>query len=563
MNNKIITMDSLVAFFKANKTFSFSAKEAGHPIVVSTFGKLNYTDSEDDGLMTVYLWACHTGLNRNGSYIYEEDMKRALPSFANKPILAEIIEDSNGELDFGTHAMEFVEDENGELKVNYIEKPVGIIPESNDIHLEYNEEKDKNFVKTRGYIFKDYGNSAVDILERRKGVDVSVELNINELSWDAKNHWLVIKDFTFSGLTLLGQSVLPGMESARLELEDFSHYSSLDYTREIEMMKSRLSQLESQFSNKNLKEGGTQIVSKFEQLLAKYNKTLKDITFEYTELSDEELEAKFKEVFDEEGDPSSEEGNGGEEGTETPDTPESLTTSESESDSSSSSESADDDASVSVPAGSLADDDNVAGTTTKKKTNDFALSLQEKVSALYELVCSTYEETDNEWYGLTCYENPNYVIMHGYFNGRHYKQAYKVENDEYSLIGDRVQVFEQFLTQEEVDELDRMRANYSALVEYKANAEKSEFEARKNNLIEDSRFDIVRETDEFKSLVAEVEKYSVEELETKLKLVVADFALGNGNTVFSKQTSGKMFTIPNKTGNSVTSKYGGIFSEQN
>ena len=191
------------------------------------------------------------------------------------------------------------------------------------------------------------------------------------------------------------------------------------------------------------------------------------------------------------------------------------------------------------------------------------LSLQEKVSALYELVCSTYEETDNEWYGLTCYENPNYVIMHGYFNGRHYKQAYKVENDEYSLIGDRVQVFEQFLTQEEVDELDRMRANYSALVEYKANAEKSEFEARKNNLIEDSRFDIVRETDEFKSLVAEVEKYSVEELETKLKLVVADFALGNGNTVFSKQTSGKMFTIPNKTGNSVTSKYGGIFSEQN
>ena len=554
MNNKIITMDSLVSFFKANKTFSFSARETGHPIVVSTFGKMNYTDSEDDGLMTTYLYACHTGLNRNGSYIFDEDMERALSSFANKPILAEIIEDSNGELDFGTHAMEFVEDKSGELKVKYIEKPVGIIPESNEIHLEYDKKEDKSFVKTKGYIFKDYGNETVEILERRKGVDVSVELNINELSWDAKNHWLVIKDFTFNGVTLLGSSVMPGMESARLELEDFSHYSSLDYTKEINEMKSRLEFLESQFSNKKSKEGGN-LVNKLNQLLAKYGKTLEDINFEYGNLSDDELEVRFKEIFEDGEDTSSEEGGGT--------TSDSASTSESSSESDSSSESSDDGNSLTVPSGSISDDDNnIAGTTTKKKQNDFALSLQEKISALSELVCATYEESDNEWYGVTCFENPDYIVMHGYFNGRHYKQNYKFENDEYILIGDRVQVYEQFLTQEEIDELAEMKSNYSELKDFRANAEKKELESQRSEILNDERFSIIADTEEYKTLCNEVENYSLEDLETKLKLIVADYALRNGNfSQFDKQKGGRMFRIPTKSENNVTSKYGGIFSE--
>ena len=48
-----------------------------------------------------------------------------------------------------------------------------------------------------------------------------------------------------------------------------------------------------------LEEGGNDAVTKFEELLSKYGKTVEDITFDYENLSDEELEAKFEEIFGE------------------------------------------------------------------------------------------------------------------------------------------------------------------------------------------------------------------------------------------------------------------------
>ena len=39
-------------------------------------------------------------------------------------------------------------------------------------------------------------------------------------------------------------------------------------------------------------------MNKFEELLAKYGKTADEVTFEYENLSDEELEVAFKEAFE-------------------------------------------------------------------------------------------------------------------------------------------------------------------------------------------------------------------------------------------------------------------------
>lgn len=557
MANKILTMESLVEFCKSYKTFSFNSKEAGHPLAVNVIGTVNFSSNEDESdLMPVELKSCHIGLNRNGSHISEDSMNKAIPSFANKPILAEIVRNSNDELDFGTHAIELVEDEDGNTVIHYIEKPVGIIPESFNPRLIYDKEKDKTYLYVNGYIFKLYGNETANILQRKNGTKVSIEIDIHDMAWDAKNKWLDILEFEFSAITLLGEDYGEGMLGSRCDISDFSHYSSLDYTKEINEMKSRLSILESQFSNKNnSKEGGKKTVSKFDELLAKYGKTVEDIDFEYEGLSDEELEAKFAEVFADGNDPdTSSEDNSGKDNADD-------NTGDSGDSSSSENDDTENDSENNVLPKQQEDDDSSEG-ASKKNTNEFALSLQEKVNALYELVSSTYEEADNEWYGLTCYENPNYVIMHGYFNGRHYKQNYKVENDEYSLVGDRIQVYEQFLTQEEIDELAKMKANYASLVEYKANAEKAEFESKRNEILADSRYEVIKDTEEYKALMQDAEKYSLEELETKLKLIIADFALGNGNfSKFSKQNNGRMFTIPSKGENIVTSKYGGIFTD--
>ncbi len=569
MGNRILTMEDLVEFCKTQKTFSFSAKESGHPVVVRTYGhKLEYSSDEDYGLLKMTLKACHTGLNRNGSFISDADMQKALPSLANKPILAEITKNSKGEKDFGTHAVEMVENDDGELEMYYLEKPVGIIPESCNAHLEYDKDEKKNYVKADSYIFRYYGNETASILERRNGSEVSVEIEIENMYWDAKNNYLVIKDFVFNGVTLLSSEVEPGMKNSRIDISDLSHYSSFDYTKEISDMQARLAYLESNFAIENSKKGGkVQKMNKFEELLAKYNKTIEDIQFDYESLSDEELEEKFKEMFDGNEDPENSETNETEstessESSESESSDASTSESESESDSSSSSESeTPSPVEEGVPSGSISDDDNTAPTSTKKKPNDFALSLQEKISALSNLVSATYEEEDNEWYGIIAYDE--FVVMIGYFNGRNYKQKYTSENGEYYLVGDRVQVYEQFLTQEEMDALESMRQEYSKLVEFKANIKKAEIQSAKEELFNDERFSLIIDTDEYKDLLNNAEKFSLEEIETQLKVIVADSFLKNQDfSKFSKQPSGKMFTLPSKQANTITSKYGGIFSEE-
>lgn len=583
MGNRILTMESLVEFCKSQKTFSFNAKETGHPLGVVIFGELDYSSSEDAGLMPVELKSCHIGLNRNGSYISEDSMNDAIPSFANKPILAEITTNSKGELDFGTHAMEFTENEDGELKIHYIEKPIGIVPESCNPRLIYDEEKDKTYLWVNGFVFRYYGNESAEILERKKGTKVSIEIDIEDMAWDAKNKWLDIKKFTFSGITCLGEDVGEGMYGSRLDISDFSHYESLDYTKELNEMKSRLEDLESRFSdNKNSKEGGKSQVDKLNELLAQYNKTLEDLDFDYEGLSDEELEAKFAEIFAEGDTDTPSDGEGQSEGGSDDDNSdkdekdadkgEDDKTGEDNKDDKKEStregakaaggdnnESNDDDEGRTIPDGQVDDDDNAEN----KKNSAFALSLQEKIKAVANLVCVTYEEADNEWYSVIVYDT--YCIMIGWFGGQAYKQDYKAEGDEYVLVGDRVQVYEQYLTQEEIDALEAMKTEYSELKQFKANSEEKEIAAQRENLITDERFDSIRDTEEFKAVVNEADKYTLEELETKFKLIFADIEMANRTFAakpISKQQSGKMFCLPSKGTNPVESKYGGIFLDK-
>lgn len=523
MGNRIITMEGLVEFCKSMGTFSYNAKETGHPLVVSTFGVLEYSSEGNKDLMDVTLRSCHVGLNRNGSYISEQNMNKAIPSFANKPILAEIVKDDDGKLDFGTHAIEAIEDENGDLKYRYVEQPVGIVPESYSPRLVYDKEYDKTYLYVNGKIFKLYGNETADILSEKNGTKVSIEIDIENMAWDAKNNWLDIIDFTFSGVTLLGEKIGEGMLGSRCDISDLSQYQSFDYTKEINEMKSRLEIIEARY--KNSKEGGNQELGKLDELLAQYGVTVEDLDFDYEGMSDEELEAKFKEVFD--GDDSN-------------------TSSGDENQGISNAQKTEDDTSES---------------TSKKPTDDFALSLQEKIDALSNLVSATYEDADNEWYCTVVYDN--YVVMIGYFKGQSYKQGYKAENNEFTLVGDRVRVFEQFLTQEEIDALESMKSEFAELSAFKADFEKKELEAARTAMLNDERFEIIRDTEEYKALQKEAENYSVEELETKLKVVVADNILQNGNFAkFSNQGNGRMFTIPSKEVNPIETKYGGIFDKK-
>ena len=75
-----------------------------------------------------------------------------------------------------------------------------------------------------GVIWEEYGNKAADIIRRKNGTKVSVELSISDLSFNSKEKYLEINDFYFSGITCLGTNpetnveIKEGMEGARLDL---------------------------------------------------------------------------------------------------------------------------------------------------------------------------------------------------------------------------------------------------------------------------------------------------------------------------------------------------------
>ena len=134
--HKILTLDNLYQFFvEQNKSVSFSAKENGKPIVVSAPANFEVSDDDMPGMLKLRLKVCHTLLNRNGSFISDENMKKAMPTLKYRPILADIHSLPDGTEDFFAHNMEIAEDEdgneNGNKKPGRL-APGGIQPKSPD-----------------------------------------------------------------------------------------------------------------------------------------------------------------------------------------------------------------------------------------------------------------------------------------------------------------------------------------------------------------------------------------------------------------------------------------------
>lgn len=492
MDNRILTIDSLIDYCKKNKLSHYSSKESGKPIVVNTFGNISYSESSDPSLMAVTLKACHCGINRNNSKITEKVMKKAFPTFANKPILAEIVESENGEKDFGSHSFTIESDENGNEYTHYIEKPVGIVPETNDIHLEYDESQDKTYTIVNGYIFNYYGNETADIIKRKNGTKVSVELEIYDMAWSGKDKVLVINDFSFAGITLLGESVGEGMLGSRLDIADFSKKETIDYSEQLIEMQERLKKLETAcFNNINNNE-------KEETIEVDKEKFEEEVTETITENESNTVEYSF-----------------------------------------------------------------VSNGEVKK----FAVSLQDKIYAIQDLVNATYAEADNTYYGVTVYDE--YVIMCDWWSGRYYKQSYDSNDDNYSLTGDRVEVYVDFVTADEQKELESMRSNYAALKEFKETAEKNELHAQKEAIINADNYSVLTEKDsegnyvntDFAELVKTMDNYSVEDFETKVKVMHSDYmsAHANFSSVDTKKNTNSVKILTNMNKKSKPKKnYGNL-----
>ena len=559
MARKFYTLDDLYNFCKENRFESFSSEQQGAPLVVQSFGTFEADDKNADGLMSVKLKSCHTGKNRNKSGITDDNMNKYKHTFKGRPILGAIYKTDTGEYEFRAHDMKVIDD--GE-DIEYIEQPIGVISQTEEPYLEFDKDEDKNYLMVSGTIFSDYSKAA-EILERRRTCKCSVEIAVEELSYNCDEDYLSIDKFRFSGVTILGYEqdgvteIQEGMKGSKITIDDFSvkknsMFSADCQNKLIETLEKLNMTLESfNNTNQNSEKGGEKVMNKFEELLAKYGKTADEVTFEYENLSDEELEVAFKEAFEEDGDDDTigvnddaagegegDDADGGDDGSDDGDNGES--------------DDNDDD-------GEGEDSGEHQDTSDEKFVLQYELSHDDIRSALYSLLAA--ESEDNYYYTWILEVYDDKFIYQDYMEGKFYRQDYTKDGDNVALGENKVEVFNEWLSKAEREALDALKADYAVLKDFKANTEAAQLQAQKDAIFAREEFADIVETKAFKKLIENSKDYTVEECEQRANDILDD--CNNYVANFAAKDEGKK---PKVLGFSVDTKkekkkkaYGNLF----
>lgn len=470
---KILTIDDLLRFCEESHLVKFDAEETGEKICVqipSVYEDLS--DRNTDTMLYGRLKILHTGRNRNGSNVTYDAAESCMTSLAYKPVLANFCE-IDGVKDFTSHDRIINEDGT----VTYVEKQIGCIT-ADEPYLEYDEEKDRHYLYAICAIPKNYTDAA-EIIERKSGTKVSCELDINKMSYNAKEKELILEDIEVTGVTCLGvnpdtgKDVNEGMEGARLDITDFSRSKNsikVSYDLNLIEILEKLNDAISNFNIENSKEGGNVVVEQ--------NNTFEEVVDD-TFVEESAVEPTETEEFVQE------------------------------------------EASVEEEPSTEFSEDNQVQFSLVAGEKTFSVSLTEKQAAISTLVNDTYSEMDNDYYCVDVYEEDKIVVMHSWYSGKSYRQSFKVKKDAYSLVGDRVEVFARYLTETEISQLEAMKANYA---EIEAKLSKYEAEPAKMEILNSDEYGFVASSAEFEELKATEGHFdlSVEEVKEKADSILLE-----------------------------------------
>ena len=518
MPKRILTLEDLVAFCKNEKIHRFDAQENGQQICVrvdniATFEEVSEQNS--DGFMHLLFKVCHAGENRNMSNISKNNLEKYKNTINYRPVLASIITspDDASVLDFNSHDIEI--DDNG--NPIYIEKQVGCFT-ADEPFLKYDEQNDKTYLMAHAVIPEEYTATA-DIIRRKGGTKVSCEIGIDTMQYNEETGILDIIDFSFLGVCLLGDHVTEGMAGARADIESISDFSAENNSvvnksnnefndTLVEALK-KLNETLEKFNDTNPdKKGGEDQMNKFEELLELYELTAEEIEFEVEGLSDEDLEAKFTEVYGD-AEEFKKKKKCAEEN----------------------------------PEGEPEPEEDFAGCGTKKKkkrcsineednTIEFELSFDEIRMALYSLINGDVNEDSYSWI-CEVYDD-HFVYQKETWTGdtyecKYYKQSYSKDGENVSLSGDAVEVFSTFVTESEKTALDMMRTQYEELKKFHDDTIAAQEQSQKDEIFNDEKYSILAENEKFAELKKDSAKFSVSEIEEKCKVIFAEEVMAKGN----------------------------------
>ena len=186
------------------------------------------------------------------------------------------------------------------------------------------------------------------------------------------------------------------------------------------------------------------------------------------------------------------------------------------------------------------------------------------------LVNQTYGEADDAWYSVQVYEDGS-LIMIDWWNNKAFRQSYKRDEENFSLVGDRVEVNQVWVTAEEEATLNEMKSNYASLVQFKEDTENAQLHTQREEILYNEKYSVLAEKDEnneykneaYAKLVSEMDNYSLTDLEKELKSVFADYITNGGQFAYTGESEAKpmvnkkLFTT---TTSKKSSRYGNLFN---
>ena len=524
MKKKLLTLEDLVKFCKAQKLFSFNSKESGYQICVQIPADFAKKETESSSLLFADIKAFHTGRNRNESNVTVNAAKKSLSTFAYKPILAAFMTDENGVEDFMSHEMEIDDDGN----VIYIEHQVGCFTTDEPKMEKDPDHKDRQYVYATAAIPREYTHAA-DIIERKGGTKVSVELIVNEFQYDEEADELLLTDIEVSGLTLLGKDedgkeVQEGMEGARLDIKDFSTFNNSNFELNESIKKFIQDSVDEALNNIDSRRKEENQMNHFDELLEKYGKTVEEIAFAYEGLSDEELDSAFAEAFENAPNPENTE-----------------------------------DANKETCELEFA-------VTWNGITNTFSKSLNDQIREITELVNATYGAEDCAFYDCEVFDDKT-VLFHDWWNNRHFKQKYGNKEGNLVLKGERSEVFVRYLTEEELAALDDLKSKFDAKVKEfdEVQEELSHYhdEPKKQEILNSKDYSSIAENEEFVELSKQDNHFnlSVEDVQAKADEILLN-AAKSGKVDFAAHEDSKstISTKPLIMANNTPKRYGSLLS---
>lgn len=501
--------------------------------IVHTTACFKKDDSfDDERFCCIRVAAMHTGINRNKSRFSKKTVEKAKDTFKNIPILADIVkitnEDGTVTYDYQTHGMHEEDDafNEGQKRIIYDEKIVGVVPETNNFELVYDDETQNWYAYVDAFLYRDYGNYACDILEKRGNkTDVSMEIGCDDISFSTKDNCIDVGKMTAGAITLLGENVQPGMVKAHAETFASDELKQNELLQVIRDLKDSLDRFT--FAHQTNENEG-----KEESTLNKENKNFEDETQE-EQTSAEKIETTEEQTKETET-----------EQTETSETEE--TTEQTE------------ETEESTEQFGLTRDFDEAGNAIVK----FSISHEDIRSALYTLI-GQFEELDNDYYMInTVYDDK--FVMQGWFTGNLWGCKYSKDGNNVALDGERYRLYAEYVTETEKAELDSMRSNYSSIQDKLQKYETAENAAKVKELLESKDYAGIADTEEFAEIAKNSADAKFEDVKQKCDELLLTYAKA-GKLSFAaagseppKKTTPKT-PLPSKS-NRRKGRYGSLFS---